>query len=143
MLHDFKISFYVNSHADKLFEKWKRISYFITMGVIVWRNDDVKRQWKGMTTTDSSDGMVLWLERRQNIDAVEWWGEWPSLRWYFYSSGGWDSNSLGRVASGGGVNSMIQFQLEGEGDGMKCCRMIKQKQQAHLDFIGKKRYTTQ
>jgi hypothetical protein len=28
----------------------------------------------------SSDDMVLWLERRQNGDAVEWWGEWPMLR---------------------------------------------------------------
>jgi hypothetical protein len=28
----------------------------------------------------SSDGMVLWLGRRQNRDAVEWCGEWSNLR---------------------------------------------------------------
>jgi hypothetical protein len=36
----------------------------------------------------SSDGMVLWLRRRQNGDTVEWCGEWPWLRWCFYNSGG-------------------------------------------------------
>jgi hypothetical protein len=29
----------------------------------------------------NSDGMVLWLKRRQNRDVVEWCGEWPRLRW--------------------------------------------------------------
>jgi hypothetical protein len=28
----------------------------------------------------SFDGVVLWLGRRQNGDAVEWWGEWSRLR---------------------------------------------------------------
>jgi hypothetical protein len=28
----------------------------------------------------SSDDVVLWLGRRQNGDAIEWWGEWPRLR---------------------------------------------------------------
>jgi hypothetical protein len=28
----------------------------------------------------SSDGVMLWLGRGQNRDAVEWWGEWPRLR---------------------------------------------------------------
>jgi hypothetical protein len=27
----------------------------------------------------SSDGVVLWLGRRQKGDTVEWWGEWPRL----------------------------------------------------------------
>jgi hypothetical protein len=39
----------------------------------------------------SSDGVVLWLGRIQNRDAVEWWIEWSMLRWYFYNSGGWES----------------------------------------------------
>jgi hypothetical protein len=39
MLWDFKISFYVNSHVDKLFGKRKRIDYFITVGVVVQRDD--------------------------------------------------------------------------------------------------------
>jgi hypothetical protein len=67
MLRHFKISFYVNSYFDKLLEKRKSTGYFIIVGVIVrrdnWRettvkgNDDVK--W-------SSDGVVIWLRRRQN-----------------------------------------------------------------------------
>jgi hypothetical protein len=28
----------------------------------------------------SSNGVPLWLGKRQNGDAVEWWGEWPRLR---------------------------------------------------------------
>jgi hypothetical protein len=28
----------------------------------------------------SSDGVVLWLGRRENRDAVEWWVEWLELR---------------------------------------------------------------
>jgi hypothetical protein len=35
-------------------------------GTMVKENDDDR--W-------SSDGVVLWLERRQNGDAVEWWRE--------------------------------------------------------------------
>jgi hypothetical protein len=46
----FKI-FYINLSIDKLFEKWKRIG-----------------RW-------SSDDMMLWVERIQNRDVVEWWEE--------------------------------------------------------------------
>jgi hypothetical protein len=60
----------------------------------------------------SSDDVVLWLGRKQNGDVIEWWGEWSRLRWSFYSSGGWESGGLGRVACGGGVDSMLQFWLE-------------------------------
>jgi hypothetical protein len=28
----------------------------------------------------SSDGVVLWIGRRQNKDALEWWREWLRLR---------------------------------------------------------------
>jgi hypothetical protein len=28
----------------------------------------------------NSDGVMLWLRRRQNGDVVEWWGECPWLR---------------------------------------------------------------
>jgi hypothetical protein len=38
----------------------------------------------------SSDGMVLWLGRRQNRDTIEWWREWPRLKLSFHSSGGWE-----------------------------------------------------
>jgi hypothetical protein len=34
------------------------------------------------------------------------------LRWPFYSNGGWESNGLGRVADGGGTDSMFRFSLE-------------------------------
>jgi hypothetical protein len=27
----------------------------------------------------SSNGVVLWLGRRQNGDVIEWWGGWPRL----------------------------------------------------------------
>jgi hypothetical protein len=51
------------------------------MGVVVWRDDGCKTAVKENDNNGwSSDGMVLWLERRQNKDVVEWWGEWPSLR---------------------------------------------------------------
>jgi hypothetical protein len=40
----------------------------------------------------SSDGVVLCLGRRQNRDAIEWWGKWPRLRWSFDSSGEWESD---------------------------------------------------
>jgi hypothetical protein len=39
MLHDFKIYFYVNSYADKLFGKRKRVGYFVTMCLVVCRYD--------------------------------------------------------------------------------------------------------
>jgi hypothetical protein len=46
------------------------------MDVVVRRDDGremtVKRNDGGGW---SSDGVVLWLERRQNGDVVEWWGE--------------------------------------------------------------------
>jgi hypothetical protein len=57
----------------------------------------------------SFDGVVLWLERRQNGGVVEWWREWPRLRRSFYSSGGWESDGPGRVAYGGGADSALQF----------------------------------
>jgi hypothetical protein len=40
-------------------------------GTTVNRNDD--GGW-------SSDGVVVWLVRRQNRDVIELWGEWPRLR---------------------------------------------------------------
>jgi hypothetical protein len=63
ILQDFKISFYVNSHVDKL---------FITMSVVVRRDGDCETTVKGNDGGGwSSDGVVLWLVRRQNRDVVE------------------------------------------------------------------------
>jgi hypothetical protein len=67
-------------------------------GTTVKENDD--SGW-------SSDGVVFWLGRRQNGDTIDWWGEWPMLRWPFYNSGGWELDCLRRVAGGGGVDSML------------------------------------
>jgi hypothetical protein len=139
MLRDFKISFYMNSHADNMFGKWKRVGYFITMGVIVRRDDD-----RGTTVKEnggggwSSDGVVLWLGRRQNEDTIEWWGEWLKLRWPFNSSGGWEADGPERVIGGDGADSMLRFQLKRGGDRKKCCRKMKRRQRAHFDSMGKK-----
>jgi hypothetical protein len=57
------------------------VGLFIIVVVIVRRDDK-----HGTTVKEndgavwSSDGIVLWLVRRQNGDTVEWWGEWPKLR---------------------------------------------------------------
>jgi hypothetical protein len=71
----------VNSHADKLFGKQNRVGWFITVGVVVRRDDGRDTEVKGNDGgTWSSDGVVLRLGRRQNRDTVEWWEEWPKLR---------------------------------------------------------------
>jgi hypothetical protein len=60
MLQGLKMSFYVNSHADKLLGKRNRVGYFITRGVIVWRYDVHGTVVKGNDGGGwSSDGMVL------------------------------------------------------------------------------------
>jgi hypothetical protein len=52
----------MNSHIDKLFEKRRRVGYFIIVGVVVRKDDGhervVKRNDSGKW---SSDGIVLWL----------------------------------------------------------------------------------
>jgi hypothetical protein len=46
------------------------------MGVIGLRDNGHGTMVKGNDDGGwSSDGVVLWLERRQNGDAVEWWRE--------------------------------------------------------------------
>jgi hypothetical protein len=51
------------------------------VGVIVRRDDERETTVNGNDGGRwSSDGVVLWLGRRQNGDAVEWYREWPSLR---------------------------------------------------------------
>jgi hypothetical protein len=61
----FQNIFYVNLHVDKLFGKQKRIGQFVTVGVIVWKDDG-----NGMVVKEndgsgwSSFGVVLWLGRK-------------------------------------------------------------------------------
>jgi hypothetical protein len=51
------------------------------VGVIVQRDNEHETVVKGNEGGGrSTDDVVLWLGRRQNGDAVEWWGEWPRLR---------------------------------------------------------------
>jgi hypothetical protein len=57
------------------------INYFITVGAVVWRDNGRGAEVKGNSGGGwSSDGLVFWLGRRQNEDAVAWWGEGPMLR---------------------------------------------------------------
>jgi hypothetical protein len=72
----------------------------------VWR-DNVCETVIKMNDDDewSSDWVILWLERRQNRDVFEWWGEWPKLIWHFYSSGGWS-----RAVRGEWLTVMVQIQ---------------------------------
>jgi hypothetical protein len=39
--------FYMSSHIDKLFEKWKMVDYFITVSAIVWKDDMCETTMKG------------------------------------------------------------------------------------------------
>jgi hypothetical protein len=67
------------------------------MGVVVGRNEGCGTMVKGNDDDEwSSNGAVLWLERRQNGDAIERWGELPRLRWPFYISAGWEFREGGR-----------------------------------------------
>jgi hypothetical protein len=76
MLRDFKISFKVNSHVDKLFRKRKRVDQFIIMGVNVQMNDEHGTTEKGNGGCGwGSVDVVLWIGMRQNEDAIEWWAE--------------------------------------------------------------------
>jgi hypothetical protein len=46
------------------------------VGIVVWRDDE-----HGTTVKENNGGgwnpddLVLWIGRRQNGDAIEWWGE--------------------------------------------------------------------
>jgi hypothetical protein len=112
----------------------------VTMGVVMWMDDECETAVKWNDDDRwNSDGVVLWLERRQNKDAVEWWEEWPKLRWFFYSSVGWESSDLRRIAYSDGADSMLQFQFDRGGDGTKHCWKIKPRQWACLDSMGRKR----
>jgi hypothetical protein len=59
------------------------------VGVIVRRDDGCETAVKENNgDTWSSDSVVLWLGRRQDGDTIEWWREWPRLRYHFCNSGG-------------------------------------------------------
>jgi hypothetical protein len=57
----------------------------------------------------SSDGVMFWLGRMQNRDAIEWWGECPRLRSPFYNNVEYESGDPERVADGGGADLMLHF----------------------------------
>jgi hypothetical protein len=58
----------------------------------------------------SSDGVALWLGRRQNGDVVESWGEWPKLRWPFIAVEG-----ESRAIWGGWAAVVVQIQCSSFG----------------------------
>jgi hypothetical protein len=49
-----------------------------------------------------------------------------------------ESDALGRVACGSGVDLIFQFYLEMRGDGIKRCRKMKRRHRARLDSIERK-----
>jgi hypothetical protein len=84
----------------------------------------VEQRWKG--TTVAVGAPMVWCSgwRRQNGDTVEWWKEWPRLRWPFYSSGEWESDCPGKMTDGGETDSMLRFRLERVGDRTKHCLVL-------------------
>jgi hypothetical protein len=56
----------------------------------------------------------------------------------FYSSAEWELGGSGRVAGGGGEDSMLQFHLERGGDGTKHYLKMKRRQRSHLGSMGRK-----
>jgi hypothetical protein len=66
---------------------------------VIVRKDDGRRTVVKENDGDgwSSDGVVLWLGRRQNGDTIEW-KEWARL---------WESGCPRRVVGGSGVDSML------------------------------------
>jgi hypothetical protein len=59
-------------------------------------------------------------------------GRVTKIEMIFYNSGGWEPNGAGRIACGGGVNSMLQFQLERGSDETKRCRKMNVRQRVLL-----------
>jgi hypothetical protein len=71
----------MNSYVVKMFDKRKRVDQFITVGVVVWRDDECGTVVKENNSDRwSFDDMVHWLGTRQNRDTIEWWGESSRLR---------------------------------------------------------------
>jgi hypothetical protein len=60
------------------------------------------------------------------------------VKMIFYSSGGCEWGHLGRVAYGGGADSMLPFWLERGSDGTKYCQKMKRSQGACLGSMGRK-----
>jgi hypothetical protein len=56
---NFKISFYVNSHTNKLFKKQKKVSYFIIICVIIQMDDRHGITVKGNNNSGWSSGDVM------------------------------------------------------------------------------------
>jgi hypothetical protein len=112
-------------HMSICYLKSERRSASLSLWVLLCGGTiNVGRQWKWTTTAGR--------------DTVEWWEEWPRLRWHFYSIGGCDSGCPGRVTSGGGADSILRFQLERRGDRTKHYQKMKQKRWSRLDSMGRK-----
>jgi hypothetical protein len=62
----------INCYVDKLLGKRKRVGWFITIDVVVCRDNGCVTTVKGNNDDEwSSDGVVRWLGRKQNRDTIE------------------------------------------------------------------------
>jgi hypothetical protein len=98
------------------------------MGVIVWMDKCETAVKENNNSGWSSDGMVLWLWRRQNRDVVEWWENWSRLRWPFIAV---ESESW--VVRGGWTTAVVRIQcLSFSSRGEERCQNMKRRQRARL-----------
>jgi hypothetical protein len=94
------------------------------------------RQWKGTAVVGGAP--MAREEAKWRYGWVVGRSSGQDLRWPFHSSRGWESGSPGRVASNGGVDSMLWSWLERGGNRAKHCWRMKRRQRARLGFIGRK-----
>jgi hypothetical protein len=142
ILRDFKISFYVNSCANKLFGNERGSASSSPWVSLYGGMMDVGRRWKGMTMVGRVS--MVWCSvygggkmetQLSNGENVQWWDD------LFYTNGGCELSCPGRVSVSGGVDSMLQFQLQRRGDDTKCCWKIKWSQRVHFCSMGRERDT--
>jgi hypothetical protein len=71
MLRHFKISFYVNSHANKLFSGSEKGLTSSSLWVSLC-GGTMGDSGGNENNRSSSDALVPWLGRRQNRDSIQW-----------------------------------------------------------------------
>jgi hypothetical protein len=110
------------------------------MGVVVRRNDRYETTVKGNDNGGwTSDGVILWLERRQNGDAGGWWGRVANIEMIFLYQ--WRVR-VGQSGEGSlrwccGFNASAS--IRGEATGQSVARKMNRRQRAHLGSMGRKR----
>jgi hypothetical protein len=82
------------------------------MGVVVWRDDGCETAVKGNDGSGwSSDGIVLWLARRQNGDTIECWGRVDKVKMIFFIT----VEGVSRAVQGGWAAVVVRIQCLGFG----------------------------